>query len=194
MSEASTQTSFVDSQRSAASSVASSLSSGEIQSARQHISKPTESEVAELQKQRLKKEKIQQIIFLQKQQHEKRIKALEKLAQLERLHAEKLRNIMLNTQNDSISSLIYDSFFQGQHEDTKTNNDTTTFDLDQLEREIKEQEYKLLSDRNRLNTKNATKRQSCVNQHDLRSSMAHHGNFGKQRTAFIFRKAWNMHL
>ena len=112
-----------------------------------------------------KKEKIQQIIHLQKQQHEKRVKALEKLAQLERMHAEKLRQIMLNnSHNDSsITSLIYDSFFQNsniQNPNGGGDDDTTTFDLDQLEREIKEQEYKLLSsdshNKNRFMIKNVT--------------------------------------
>ena len=183
-SEASTQTSFVESS-SAASSVAGSLSSGEIK--RQQTS--------ESDKQRLKKEKIQQIIQLQKQQHEKRVKALEKLAQLERMHAEKLRKIMLNSQNDSISSLIYDSFFQNQEQSLLNgNNDTTTFDLDQLEREIKEQEYKLLNscavgnDKNRLMFKNVAtassstgggaaaaatalnKRQSCMNFNEFKTT------------------------
>jgi hypothetical protein len=194
-SEASTQTSFVEAaaangaarSSSASSSVAGSLSSGEIKrqatsNEEQKVNKRSSS----------KKEKIQQIIQLQKQQHEKRVKALEKLAQLERMHAEKLRQIMLNnSHNDSsITSLIYDSFFQNSHIQNPNGdgNDTTTFDLDQLEREIKEQEYKLLSsdghsNKNRFMIKNATsnstctaaaesKRQSCMNFNEFKS-MSH---------------------
>lgn len=183
-SEASTQTSFVESS-STGSSVAGSLSSGEIKRQQQtqahHHHHHSDCDREAATKQRLKKEKLQQIIQLQKQQHEKRVKALEKLAQLERMHAEKLRKIMLTSQNDSISSLIYDSFFQTQETQSLINNDTTTFDLDQLEREIKEQEYKLLkSDKNNKfmyktlgessSLATANKRQSCMNFNEFKST------------------------
>ena len=159
LSEASTQTSFVESSSSSsvASSLTGSVSSGEVMKrSQQHTDHH-------------KKEKLQQIISLQRQQHEKRIKALEKLAQLERLHAEKLRQIMLNTSaagvtnNESLSSLLYDSFFRPKELENpppphqRQDQDSTTFDLDQLEREIKEQEYRLIG-----------KRQSCASHHDFR--------------------------
>jgi hypothetical protein len=158
LSEASTQTSFVESSESssAASSLAGSLSSGEIKK-----------KTTDLQKQRLKKEKIQQIILLQKQQHDKRIRALEKLAHLERLHAQKLRNIMLNSQNDSLSSFIYDSFFQNMDPSSK---DSTALDLDQLEREIK------LLESSDNNNKSSQKRQSCINQSELLSREKNENN------------------
>jgi len=193
-SEASTQTSFVEAANgaasSASSSVAGSLSSGEI---KRQATSNEEQKANKRSGTSSKKEKIQQIIQLQKQQHEKRVKALEKLAQLERMHAEKLRQIMLNnSHNDSsITSLIYDSFFQNSNIQNPNggDNDTTTFDLDQLEREIKEQEYKLLSsdghsNKNRFMIKNATsnststaaaaasKRQSCMNFNEFKS-MSH---------------------
>lgn len=58
-----------------------------------------------------KKDKIQELILIQKLKHEKRIKALEKLARFEKIQAQKLKKIMQFNENDSFSALIYDSFF-----------------------------------------------------------------------------------
>lgn len=66
----------------------------------------------DLQKQ-INKEKIQELINTQKQKHEKRIKELEKLAELERIQAEKLKNIMLDSHDDT--SLMCNSFFNAEY-------------------------------------------------------------------------------
>ena len=42
----------------------------------------------------MNKDKIQELIQAQKQKHEKRMRELEKLAELEKIQAEKLKNIM----------------------------------------------------------------------------------------------------
>ena len=57
----------------------------------------------------LNKAKIQEMILNQKKKHEKRIKELETLAELERIQAEKLKLLMLDSHNDS--SLMANSFF-----------------------------------------------------------------------------------
>jgi len=57
----------------------------------------------------LNKTKIQEMILNQKKKHEKRIKELETLAELERIQAEKLKLLMLDSHNDS--SLMSNSFF-----------------------------------------------------------------------------------
>ena len=61
---------------------------------------------------RMSKEKIKEMLNIQKQQHEKRIMALEKLARLEKLQAEKLKALMMNSHNES---LLCDSFFQSKN-------------------------------------------------------------------------------
>jgi hypothetical protein len=165
-SEASTQTSLVE----------STSSSTDAKRHYYQLKKTNDDTSVELQK-RLKKEKMHQIIQIQKEQHEKRIKALEKLAQLERMHAEKLKYIMLNTQNESVSSLIYDSLFQGNN----TEFNETSFDIENLEKELKEQEYKsinykgilekhFLNDLNKNESKDVLKRQSSINANELRSN------------------------
>jgi hypothetical protein len=58
------------------------------------------------------KAKLQEIILNQKLKHEKRIRALEKLIKLEKAKAHKLQRIMQLNQNDSTSSLVYESFLQ----------------------------------------------------------------------------------
>jgi len=55
----------------------------------------------------MNKDKIQELIQAQKQKHEKRMRELEKLAELEKIQAEKLKNIML----DDSSLLMSNSFF-----------------------------------------------------------------------------------
>ena len=61
---------------------------------------------------RISKEKIKEMLNIQKQQHEKRIMALEKLARLEKLQSEKLKTLMMNSHNESI---LCDSFFQSKY-------------------------------------------------------------------------------
>lgn len=74
----------------------------------------------------LKKEKLQEIVQKQKDQHDRRIKALEKLTRLEKLQAEKLTKILHMNKNDSIASLAYDSFFQSNtFPNNATMNDTS---------------------------------------------------------------------
>ena len=76
-----------------------------------------------------KKLKIQALIRKQKQEHEERLKMLEKLAKLERLQSEKMKQILLLNHNDTItSSIMADSYFQDVAESTissQTNDDLT---------------------------------------------------------------------
>jgi hypothetical protein len=72
-----------------------------------------------------KKLRIQALIRKQKSEHEQRLKTLDKLAKLERLQAEKMKQIMLLNHNDTItSSIMADSYFQPN--DTLTSNDDST--------------------------------------------------------------------
>jgi hypothetical protein len=87
-SEASTQTSFV-----------AEHASNRVFTNLQNQHEQLEKQQKELEKQ-LRKEKLKQVIYFQKAQHENRVKQLEKLAERERSYAEKLRT-MLNTPNDS---------------------------------------------------------------------------------------------
>lgn len=93
-SEASTQTSFLVESKQARESKRHSLGNSSLNGTLNSFEK------------QINKEKIQELIQLQKQKHEKRIRELEKLAELERIQAEKLKNIMLND-----SSLMTNSFF-----------------------------------------------------------------------------------
>ena len=79
----------------------------------------------------LSKEELKEAIIRQKEQHEFRIKALEKLARLERLQAMKLKKIIQISQDESISSLIYDTLFQNNLDTSIA--DETMLDLETLE-------------------------------------------------------------
>ena len=62
----------------------------------------------------LNRDKIKEMIEFQKQRHERRVKALEKLAKLERLQADKLKQILkINQNNDeAFTPQMYDLFIQ----------------------------------------------------------------------------------
>ena len=104
-----------------------------------------------------KKLKIHALIRKQKQEHEERLKMLEKLAKLERLQAEKMKKIMLLNHNDTItSSIMADSYFQDNESivsnqtsddltQTLTDNDSTFSELIQEKKaslEKLDQKYK----------------------------------------------------
>jgi hypothetical protein len=82
----------------------------------------------------LNKDKLNEIIQKQKEQHERRIKALEKLTRLEKLQAEKLKKMLLLNKNNSISPRLYDSFFKsnpfGEIENANNIGNETTIDID----------------------------------------------------------------
>ena len=59
----------------------------------------------------VKKDKLNEIIQKQKEQHERRIKALEKLTRLEKLQAEKLKKILLLNKSNAISPNVYETLF-----------------------------------------------------------------------------------
>ena len=103
----------------------------------------------------LKKEKLQEIIQKQKDQHDRRIKALEKLTRLEKLQAEKLKKILHMNKNDSITSLAYDSFFQNNTFSNNAIMNDTTLEVDAaLEKDILNEEknyYNSHNDKSDLN-------------------------------------------
>ncbi len=78
----------------------------------------------------LNKEKLQEIVQRQKDQHDRRIKALEKLTRLEKLQAEKLSKILQMNMNDSICSDAYDSFFKQQKPFPDNEDETVVIDSD----------------------------------------------------------------
>jgi hypothetical protein len=94
---------------------------------------------------RQKKEKIQELIQLQKQQHEKRERTLKKLDKLESLERKNLKKTIMNNQNDSITSVLYDSFFQNITNENKdrsiegeSDEGCQTIDIEALENELNE--------------------------------------------------------
>jgi len=98
----------------------------------------------------LNKEKLQEIVQRQKDQHDRRIKALEKLTRLEKLQAEKLNKILQMNRNDSICSDAYDSFFQQQKLGEVTLDTENDQDETALTKEILKEEKKFAKSRKHL--------------------------------------------
>lgn len=72
------------------------------------VTKP-DPDLAAAQKVQAKKDKIKELLQSQKQQHEKRLRALERLANIEKEQATKLQNLMQASHGESI---LCNSYFQ----------------------------------------------------------------------------------
>jgi hypothetical protein len=110
----------------------------------------------------VKQEKIKEMIEFQKQRHERRIKALEKLTKLERLQADKLKKILQLNQHEmesspSITSQMYDMFIQTNNSssfpdklDTESNiGNETIIDLDEA---FKDEDISIIIDEKNTKT------------------------------------------
>lgn len=113
----------------------------------------------------LNKEKLKEMIELQKQKHERRVKALEKLAKLERLQAEKLKKILQINQNDesTITSQMFEMFMQSNNflkksESNLLGNETIT-DLNEA---FKDEDLSIRIDDKKQKSKNIDKLKSKV--------------------------------